>query len=700
MGVFLPLSTFILALQIGTLLFYKANEGDQEIYTLIDGLQRGSAIKDYLSNPSKFFTIKDFSKETMDKIYDLIVCGGNTEAQKNQINQKIEEYVKSLKSFDDFEIFELYESMANEYPIVHGKLSEFGRAFKEDIKKLKDDYNSLCNMNIPVIVYTGDESTLPEIFERINKEGVPLSEYDIYAASWPRKEFNINNDNIIGYVLNKYDTLNDTEYSIKDYDRDSKRINKNVNAFEYVFGLSKHIQNKYSSLSFNKKLKDDETNPVAFQLLNACFNSAHNQIKDVHKIITRYMNNIDTLEKALYDSIEFVNNCIEPILKFKGNNRKVEGKIFHSQFQIMSLISFAFRKKYDIHSDTLKILDTWKDSRAKLKENIWKYYVYDIVTRYWNDGGTSKIHTANNENRYFVDLTQEQFATAFDSYTQNLFNVRENKKVADPSGIDYVILNTIYVKSFSAMDQLSIDTFDVEHIATKEQMKKLSKLTGNQGLPISHLANLCYLPEYENRAKGSNNFYQDSNYLKKSKNSLKDIENKYSFTKSVDLEFMDLQYSEKDYESLLEYFIEFLKNRNDVLKVKFLQSLGYSGNLIEEDKQEKFENIKYSIFDEQYFRITKIGKLVVQTINYLAKEKLLSQEDIDNLKNKEFSSKLGCWKPILVENQSETIDTNGIDRYYSKKLIINNKEYYLSKEWYEKNRNKYVSWIKNKLDIN
>lgn len=119
---------------IGTLLFYKTNEGDQEIYTLIDGLQRGTAIKEYLANPSKFFTIKDFSNETMDKIYNLIVCSGNVEAQKNQINQKIEEYVKSLKSFDEFEIFELYESMVNEYPILHDKLSEFGRVFKEDVK--------------------------------------------------------------------------------------------------------------------------------------------------------------------------------------------------------------------------------------------------------------------------------------------------------------------------------------------------------------------------------------------------------------------------------------------------------------------------------------------------------------------------------------------------------------------------------------
>ena len=228
-------------------------------------------------------------------------------------------------------------------------------------------------MTIPAIVYTGEENTLPEIFERINSKGVALTEYEIYAASWPRKEFKINNDGIIDYILKKYDTLNDSEYAIKDYDRDSKRINKNVNSFEYVFGVSKFIQNKYTSLCFYKNLKDDETNPVAFQLLNACFNSSHGQIKDVHKIIARFENKIDLLEKALFESIEFVNKCIEPILKFKGNNRKDDGKIFHSQYQIMSYISFAFRKKYEVNDDNLRVLDTWKESKAKLSANIWKY---------------------------------------------------------------------------------------------------------------------------------------------------------------------------------------------------------------------------------------------------------------------------------------------------------------------------------------
>lgn len=682
---------------IGTLLFYKTIEGTQEIYTLIDGLQRGTSIRDYLSSPSKFFNLNELKEESLNKIYDLIVTNGSIEQQKNKINEIILNYVHGLKNYEDFELFELYEKLVSEFPVLNNKLSDFGNALKHDVKSLKDSYNALCVMTIPAIVYTGDENTLPEIFERINSKGVALTEYEIYAASWPRKEFKIENEKVVEYVLKKYDTLNDSEYSIKDYDRNAKRINKNVNTFEYVFGLSKWLQNKYSSLNFYRNLGDDETNPVAFQILNACFNSSHSTIKDVHKIITRFADNISLLENALISSIDFVNKCIEPILKFKGNNRKDEGKIYHSQYQIMSLISFVFRKKYDIIDEKLKVRDTWKESKQKLIANVWKYYVYDILTKYWGEGGTGKIHSANSENRYFVELSVGQFGTAYDAYTESMYGRHENKQVSNPSDIDYVLLNTIYVNSFSAMDQLSIDKFDVEHIATKDQMKKLNIKTKGNGLPISHFANICYLPEFENRVKKANNFYQDNEYLDKAGTTIGIIESKYSFTQKEDLEFMDLPYSENDFDVLQTYYIEFLKNRNLTLKKKFLNSLGFSNtdSNSTDDTNEPSESTK---FDDKYFRVTKIGILVKETFNYLITNKLLNGEDVFNLRDKEYSKKLGIWLPVLQVSYDATFDSSGNSRYYADTIVINGENYYLCKEWKEEMRNAFVKWAKAKID--
>lgn len=678
---------------IGTLLFYKTVENQKEIYTLIDGLQRGSTIKEYLSNPTKFFNIVELNEESLNKLYSLIIVAGSFEAQKKKIDDIIIEYFKTLNSYDDINSIELFGKLSNEFPILKDHLIEYNNTLKDEFNRLKKEYNDLAKGTLPAIVYTGDEGTLPEIFERINSKGVALTEYEIYAASWPRKEFKTSNSDLVEYVLKKYDILNDADYTISGYDRDEKRINKHTNAFEYVFGLSKYLQNKYASLNFYRNLKDDETNPVAFQLLNACFNNKHGDIKDVHKIITRFSNNIDVLEKTLTDVIEFVNKCIEPVLKFKANSRN-NNKIYHSQYQIMSLISFTFRKKYDVDSNVLKIQDNWKESKKKLQSNIWKYYVYDIITKYWFDGGTNKIHTGNNENRYFIDLTRGQFVTAFDSYCESLANRHENKNVANPSDIDYVILNTIYLNIFSAMDQLSIDRFDVEHIATKEQMKKLNDVTKGNGLPISHLANLCYLPEFENRSKKSNNFYQDNAYLAKSKITLEEIEKKYSFTTKKDLEWMDLPYSNNDFDVLESYYKnEFLKGRTKTLKSKFLQALGFEEEEIEETLVKKVENIDE--FNDQYFRTTKPGTLAKQLIEYMFKNELLNENDIFNLKDKEYShSKTGCAFPIIVEKKEDTFDSLGRTRYYHDPIKYKGKEYYICREWYESDRKYLVPWIK------
>lgn len=679
---------------VGTLLFYKTNEGNQEIYTLIDGLQRGTAIKEYLSKPTKFFCINELSDESLDKIYSLIISNGNEELQKSKINSIIQNYVNSLDSYDDLELFELFNITLNDFPILNNKSMEFCNSLKNDFKSLKDDYTDLCGMRIPAIVYTGEEETLPEIFERINSKGVALTEYEIYAASWPRQEFYVENEQIVEYVLKKYDMLNDSEYAISGYDRETRRKNKLLNSFEYVFGLSKYLQNKFDSLKFYKNLKDDETNPVAFQLINACFNTSHSQIKDVHKAILQYSDNIKILEDALISSIEFVNNCIGLITKFKGNSRKQESKIFHSQYQIMSLISFVFRKKYLCINNVIKVKESWKIEKHILEKNIWKFYVYDIVTKYWGEGGTTKIHSANMEDRYFNLPSNGQFSTAYDAYSESQLNRREIKNVANPNEIDIVILNTIYLNLFSAMDQLYVNNFDVEHIATKDQMKKLIGVCNGDGLPISHLANLCYLPEFENRSKGANNIYQDLNYLNKSNIRIETIEQKYSFTKKEDLEFMELNYTIDDFDSLKDFYIkEFLKERNEIIKQKFLESLGC----------EKIDNVKEKnniVFDEKYFRMTKIGKMIQECFEYLIGNDLIDNQIILLLKDKDYSiKKLGCAFPVLLNEESKLYDSNNYRRYYEKPMIYKGEKLFLCKEWYEHDRKLVVPWMKSIMGL-
>ena len=349
-----------------------------------------------------------------------------------------------------------------------------------------------------------------DIFDRINSQGTPLDPYEVYAASWPvNKRFVINNEAIVEAAIKKYDAFVSDGFFIHGYDREEMRTSKKVNAFEYLFGLSKYLTVRYDLLGFNKALAEDTVNPLGFELVNACLNE-NDRIKTLYQNIYNIAD-IAAFENALYTAIDFVVGSVAAITRFKGNSRTGRAKLFHSKYQILSMISSTFKEMYH-HGDYSSFTPTWEARKAALHKNLRLYYVYDIITNYWYDGGTSKLYNAAKSNRYMQDISPRAWRIALDGYFERTMFRTESRQIAGPKSEEFVILNCIYLSTFTAMDQLSIDRFDIEHIAPKEQLKRLIAGCSGVGLPISSIANLCYLPEYVNRSKKDRNFYQDTTY--------------------------------------------------------------------------------------------------------------------------------------------------------------------------------------------
>lgn len=383
------------------------------------------------------------------------------------------------------------------------------------------------------------------------------------------KRFKVSNTAIVECAIKKYDAFVEDGFVIHGYDREKMRSSKEVNAFEYLFGLSKFLVSKYDILGFQKGLADDTVNPLGFELVNACLN-------DTDRIKTLYQNiydiaDIGAFENALNNAIKFVVDSVSAIIRFKGNSRSGT-KLFHSKYQILSMISTTFKEMYG-SGDYSKVDDAWDSKKDVIARNLRLYYVYDIITNYWSEGGTGKIHSAAKPNRYMIEISPRMWRNALDAFFDKSMLRTESKQIANPRSEEYVLLNCIYLNTFTAMDQLSIDKFDVEHIAPKEQMKKLIAATSGAGLPISCIANLCYLPEYVNRSKRDRNFYQDTKYLQHI--NLDEVERKYSFTTRNDLEWMDMDYTgSDDFDALKEFYEDFCISRFDVLKRLFCESMG------------------------------------------------------------------------------------------------------------------------------
>ena len=128
-------------------------------------------------------------------------------------------------------------------------------------------------------------------------------------------------------------------------------------------------------------------------------------------------------------------------------------------------------------------------------------------------------------------------------------------------------MNCIYMDLFTAKDQLSTKRFDIEHLATKEKMRLLLKDMNGLKLPVSCLANYCYLPEDINRGKKEKTIYEASGLSYP----VEVIEKKFSFTKESDFEWLSAHYGKEDGPVLEAYYLEYLNNRFKIIREMFLK---------------------------------------------------------------------------------------------------------------------------------
>lgn len=554
---------------IGTLLFAKSVSNNQEVFTLIDGLQRSNTIKKYIQNPTQFFGDLDIDDDLINKISEILGQSGNQTAIAQKIKECLIEFIKDSNDVSDIQYLDFARKLAEEFPIL-GELSKLfavGDAVAPFIKNYKENYEAICNSIIPVIIYSGDEKYLPDIFARINNQGTALTKYQIYAASWSIEgKITVNHPKIVDSILKKYDKMIEEGFELQDYDRDDLKKTKQFTIFEYVFGFGKYICDEFPEL-FEKDKKIEEINPIGFELINACFGKSNDEIKNLYLRIKEV--NIARFEERLIEVIKWVNSILKPYIAFVGNTRN-KSSIFHAKNQIISIISSTFLEKYDVKNlESSK--KTWKERKKVLEKNIPAHYVYDIISQEWGDGGVGRIYTIINNNKYLQSIPKQSWEAMLDNWFTTQLSRQEVKNVANAKLSDLLFLNCIYNEIFSAKDQLSPKKYDVEHIATKEYMKATLKNNDWPGQPISCIANLCYLPEAANRSKKSKNFYQDTKYLDLI--SLDDVEKKYSFTVENDLAWMNTIYKAEDYNMFSEKYITYLKKRFATQKEKFFEAM-------------------------------------------------------------------------------------------------------------------------------
>lgn len=580
----------------GTILLYFDKE-DQR-YRLIDGLQRCTTISKYINNPSLIFNKNtDIDDKTIDKILLLDNdLRGNKEEIKGIIKKIIGDWVLS----DHEDMIDIKRMQYNrcvreiiiKLPSFKGKELEI----EDLIIPMLDNFQTMCDQlsssKIPAIVYKGEQDNLPEIFTRINSQGVSLSKYQILAATWSHIDYKIESeelDKIQNYVDEYFINLfsDDDSFTLVKEEKDPNTLN----LFQILFGFSKVLSEEFEYLfSSNKK---SEVESAAFNLITACVGLKNSNMKKLDRELSIHFKTDKELniflEKVLITT-KRVNRILKPYLMFKNNSREGSKIIhYHTELQICSIIANAFIAKHvklfdDDQNRIFKINinnnnKEWDEYEKKLKENLMKRYLADIISEKWRGSGDSKLNDVIMDREYYTGNFEEQNLrnTLNTWYSDYKYNTKERERVANISNKDKLINAIIYSNTLTNIQAWDETKYDFEHLATKDLLKKhLEKFDKNNSeihLPISSIGNICLLPEYNNRRKKGKTIYQDKLYkeaIEKEDITLDTIEEKYTFTKEEDLSWIEKDLS---FPELRGEYINFIDKRFEIICDKIIDSL-------------------------------------------------------------------------------------------------------------------------------
>lgn len=541
----------------GSILLYEDEDNE---FHLIDGLQRSTTFYKFATQPANFFASEtDIPDKTISKIIKIMNLAGNRNELTKKIRSIIDGWVsenyRTLADINTINAFECANELTKHFPSVsfHQKELIYTELF-DAFNAYKEKSQLIINTRIPAIVYKGDEENLYEVFTRINNQGTKLTKHQIFAASWSIDYVKITERElfpIVEYVSEFYESIEAVGFGIsKDYKENIE--DKNITVYQMIFGFSKFITENYPGL-FGTKKKINEVESVGFNLINACLGNKNSNMVYLPKVLYSHFKTDEEINKFLINinkSIKFVDNIFKKYYSFKLNKRK-GNNVYHSEFQIVSLIANLFIIQYgnieeiDFEREkvNLSIIKNKNIKKAEKNFRDWAFirYVYDNLNNHWSGTGDKKIdEIIMNPNYYTQQISSETFENAL----YNWFHIsnsskNEKSKVSNPNNVEKLLLTIIYLDLFSAHDQLGSSLFDIEHLCTKSLMKeKLRKYEKHVVLPISSFGNICLLPEWDNRSKKDKILYEDEKYLNKVGEYLGIIEEKYTFTNEEMFDFI------------------------------------------------------------------------------------------------------------------------------------------------------------------
>lgn len=211
------ISTILSGSPFGSLLLYK--EIDKLL--LVGGLQRYTTFRDFILNPSDYINLAEDCKDDIDEILEIIknktdIVTNFFSIKKTLFNVLEETFTldKDITIICDKLIEELSFLQASDITL----LFQIQKKLHSMLLSLNEKYN-IFDLEIPVIIYSGEFDQLPDSFEKMNSNGTQLNKYEIYAAKWSYNTFQLEDAVLLEIIDKKYEgMIENTGIEILDYE--------------------------------------------------------------------------------------------------------------------------------------------------------------------------------------------------------------------------------------------------------------------------------------------------------------------------------------------------------------------------------------------------------------------------------------------------------------------------------------------------
>jgi hypothetical protein len=494
---------------IGSLLAFNAGASGAKVrYQLVDGLQRANALARFSQEPLTYCAPDHiFSVEFLEQTSNAL--GLDNEDDFSKIRNMFSLWMKQVKSPESqsYMAHELRSYLCQEHEDKKVNLDVIGKEIEKAVYDAKGKIQRILGATVPVLIYEGSEENIPEIFERINSQGMPLSKYDILASSWVNTTTKIDNQRVKEEILDKYLSWQEQGFEVSE---DLLQNVENGNLHEYLVGFSKVLSKDFPVL-----FGPQESEDIAFQIFTVASRLPVSRMRELSKWMNRNSEGVITpssMEKAVYSACGKISSTLKGYTSLRGNKNIDDERIAHSQNQIISLITSLVVNCYD--SKTGELADQPKSHR--FLQYLPAHYLLDIMRKAWKGSGDSRLYArtwspieldAHNrptkpDDYYLRKISVEEFASAFKDWDRELLTKRQ---VARPNLQKDVllVLQFLYSGIVSVLHDNN-EKYEIEHVyPVKFCSDLIEESEDSSGWPISAVGNLMLLPKTINRIKGS-----------------------------------------------------------------------------------------------------------------------------------------------------------------------------------------------------